>query len=165
MDNALSNDQIRAWIDDLVAKLGIKEQCDWKEYDSLLQRGKTKECVEGIASYLGLPIAIDFAYVANNPKTGDKNRFESDGLVKTDWRGRGVDGITAQVSIPERLPLYGSSSLKNYPIRVRVSKNCGQNPDSFIAVMAHELSHIVLASLYHPEKDNYISVRASRFIS
>lgn len=42
----------------------------------------------------------------------------------------------------------------NYPINVRVSENCCDNPMTLISVMAHELSHIVLYSIWHKEKDN-----------
>lgn len=75
-------------------------------------------------------------------------------MVKTDWMDRGTQGITAQVSIPGNLPLYGSNSLKNFPINVRISENCKNSPKTFIAVIAHELSHVVLYSLWHKEKEN-----------
>ncbi|MGP7977491.1 MAG: hypothetical protein ACLPOQ_10255, partial [Desulfobaccales bacterium] len=37
---------------------------------------------------------------------------------------------------------------------VRVSENCHQHPHTFVAIMAHELSHVLLASLSSPHKDS-----------
>jgi len=35
-----------------------------------------------------------------------------------------------------------------------VSENCGKRPESFVAVMAHELSHVLLHSLRHPQRES-----------
>ncbi len=99
---------------------------------------------------LGLPIRITLSYVSKEFRLGNTEGFRSSGLSRTDWTGRGVDGITAQVSIPDYLPLYGSVALAGYPISVRVSENCLERPETFLAIMAHELSHVLLRSLCHP---------------
>ena len=65
---------------------------------------------------LGLPIRITLFYVSKEFRLGNTEGFRSSGLSRTDWTGRGVDGITAQVSIPDYLPLYGSVALAGYPI-------------------------------------------------
>jgi hypothetical protein len=114
----------------------------------------TQDCIQKIAAQLGLPIRISLSYVPKDFKPGIADRFQSSGLSRTDWTGHGVDGITAQVSIPESLPSYGSSSLSGYPIGVRVSENCLERPETFVAIMAHELSHVLLRSLRHPQRDS-----------
>jgi CRISPR/Cas system CMR-associated protein Cmr5 small subunit len=58
------------------------------------------------------------------------------------------------VSIPSNLPFYGNASMKGLLINIKVSRNCATQPASFIAIMAHELTHIVLRSLWHKEKEN-----------
>jgi len=49
--------------------------------------------------------------------------------------------------------MFGTTGLQDYPIQVRVSENCHARPDTFVAIIAHELSHVLLASLWHPQKD------------
>ena len=157
MENQVSIEEINSWINDLIGTLGVKEYAPRAKFAALLKSGATKECIEGIANYLGLPVKVDLDFVhARSRATGfDHNDgFQSTTLVHTDSRGRGNEGITAQVSIPSWLPPYGSPNLRDYSIRVKVSEDCLYYPDSFVAVMAHELSHIVLAALSHPEKDN-----------
>ncbi len=63
------------------------------------------------------------------------------------------------------MPLFGTPSLTNFPIAVRVSENCYKKPDTFISVIAHELSHILLHSLLHPQKDNEIYTDLTAMIS
>ncbi len=151
----IDNKYISDAIDELISVLGIKEDIPIEILLKPFEAGNIKGCIENIADYLGLPIAINLSYVAANYQTGNAaNRFESSALAKTDRSGRGVEGITAQVSIPPYLPLYGTSGLQGFPISVKISDNCQRHPATFLAVMAHELSHIVLHSLLHKEKDN-----------
>lgn len=107
---------------------------------ALFRKKHIEECVQEIAGRLDLPIRISLS-------TGG---FRSSASARTDWTGRGIEGITAQVLIPQHLPMFGTSALQGYSIRVRVSENCHAHPDAFVAIMAHELSHVLLASLYSP---------------
>ena len=101
-----------------------------------------------------MEIDINLSYVSNNYAPNRSANFTTTKIVKTDSRGKGLHSITAQVQIPSNLPLYGSSSLRGFPINVQISENATENPLSFIAVMAHELTHIVLHSIWHPKKDD-----------
>jgi len=153
---SIDNDYIEKAIETLSSTIGIKDNIDDQEIISLIRQRKVKEGIKEIAKYLRLPIEINLSYVPKGYQTNNANAFHSTHLVKTDWRGRGSEGITAQVSIPSYLPMYGTSGLNNFPIDVRISENCTDSPATFIAIMAHELSHIVLHSLWHKEKDNEI---------
>jgi len=150
----LSNDYISNAIDELAACLGVKEESPCHDLLALLRKKETQACVQQIASRLGLPVRIVLSYMPKDFRPGDANKFCTSALSRTDWTGRGIGGIAAQVAIPAILPMYGTSSLEGYPIRVRVSENCLERPATFIAVMAHELSHVLLGSLIHPQKDN-----------
>lgn len=154
MFDNLSNNDISNAVDELVTCLGVKDQTPYQDLLALLRKKDTQGCVQEIASRLGLPIQISLSYVPKDFKGGDTNRFHTEQLARTDWTGRGIGGITAQVAIPEHLPMYGSKALEGYLIRVRVSENCQEYPATFIAVMAHELSHVLLRSLIHPQKDS-----------
>ncbi len=108
-----------------------------------------------IARQLDLPIGINIITVPNDYRAqNSSNRFDSRDLAKVHPHGLGNEGIIAQVNIPGSLPFYGSSTLIDYPIDVKVSENCRKSPGVFIMIMAHELSHVLLYSLRHPQKDN-----------
>jgi len=143
----VDNNYIANAIDELTGFLGIKEDIPSENVFGPLYNGRTKACIEKIAEYLGLPITVSVII---------SERFDSHDLVTTDGAGRGIEGITAQVSIPDSLPFYGTPALKGFPIQVRVSGDARRYPHAFVAIMAHELSHIVLHSLWHKEKNNEV---------
>lgn len=143
----VDNKYISNAIDELVGFFGIKEDIPAENLLHPLHNGNTKKCVERIANHLGLPITVSLI-------TGES--FESCDLVTTDDSGQGSEGITAQVSIPGYLPLYGSPELQGFPIQIKVSGDCKRYADAFVATVAHELSHIVLHCLWHTEKNNEI---------
>ncbi|MDP2856547.1 MAG: hypothetical protein Q8P50_01040, partial [Bacillota bacterium] len=120
----------------------------------LLRNRDTEGCVQEIATRLGLPVRISLSYVPKDFRPGTSNGFRTAALAQTDWSGHGIGGITAQVSVPQSLPMFGTSGLQGFPIRVRVSESCYAHPDTFVAIMAHELSHVLLASLWSPHKDS-----------
>lgn len=153
MFERLTNADLSTAVDEMVASLGVKEETPYANLVAMLGKADTQGCVQEIASRLGLPILISISYVSKGYRPGVAG-FRSSELSRTDWTGHGIDGITAQVSIPESLPLYGSSSLSGYPITVRVGEGCSDRSETFIAVMAHELSHVLLRSLRHPQRDS-----------
>ena len=153
MFDQLSNEEISKALVELAACLGIKEDVAPEDFLTPLRRNDTDECVRGIASQLGLPIRVSLSYASEEFRPGNTDGFRSSALSRTDRNGRGIDGIFAQVAIPPNLPMFGTPELQGYPIRVRVSENCLARPDTFVAIMAHELSHVLLASLWSPHKD------------
>ena len=154
MFEGLSNDDISNALAELITCLGVKEDMPFDDLRALLRKKDTEGCVQEVATRLGLPIRISLSYVPKDFRPDNTDGFRSSALARTDWTGRGIEGITAQVSIPEHLPMFGTAGLQGYPIRVRVSENCHAHPDTFLAMMAHELSHVLLASLWSPHKDS-----------
>jgi len=154
----VDNKYINEAIDNLFHLIGIKEDILYDSMQKPFKKGKIKECIKIIAEYLGLPVEINLSYVSShyNPNSTGSQGFTTQQLVETDAEKRGVAGIVAQVYIPSYLPLYGTSSFANFPVDVKVSENIKEHPDTFMAIMAHELSHIVLNSLRYDEKDNEI---------
>jgi hypothetical protein len=150
----LTNDDICNALDELIACFGINEETKPQALQAFLSKEEAEQCVQGIASRFGLPVRINLSYVPKGFNPGVNDGFRSGSLVNTDGTGRGSEGITAQVEIPPSLPMFGSSELEGFPIRVRVSNDCLRHPETFVAIMAHELSHVLLASLFHPQKDN-----------
>ena len=153
----VDNKYIDNAITSLFSTVGIKECIDEKNIIPLINSRRVKEAIKEIAKYLGLPIEVNLSFVSKGYSSNNNtnnNNFSSKHLVKTDQKGRGIGGITAQVSIPSNLPLYGTPGMVNFPINIRISENCLDDPEAFISVMSHELSHIVLYSIWHKEKDN-----------
>lgn len=150
----VENDYIEKALNELIPALGTKEFVDHQKLISLIHSEKVKEAIKAIALYLGLPIEVNISYVPKGYRPSSNDGFQSTHLVKTDRHNRGVGGITAQVSIPSNLPFYGTPSMVNFPINVRLSETCAENPATLVSVMAHELSHIVLYSIWHKEKNN-----------
>jgi len=154
----IDNQYVKEVINDLVCLVGIKKDIPYSSLRKLFNRKKIKECIKAIANYLGLPVEINLFYVESYYSSSNKRDqgFTSQQLSKTDYMGKGIEGITAQVSIPSQLPLYGTASFVNFPINVRISKNITDYPDTFMALMAHELSHILLHSLQCSGQHNEI---------
>ncbi len=153
MLDRLSNDDVTKAIEELVACFGVKEDMPYDRLISLLQAGQVEECVQEVASRLGLPVRIKLVYVPKGYRR-DSPRFHSTALARADRMGRGIEGIVAQVLIPQHLPLFGSSSLRGYPIEVHVTEDCHVYPHTFVAIIAHELAHVLLASLLSPHRDS-----------
>lgn len=152
----ITNSYLQNAIQNLVSTIGIKDCINDRYILFSIFSNKIKKGIEEIAKHLGLPITINLSYVSSQYTVDKPSGFNSTDLAKTDWMGRGTEGITAQISIPRNLPSYGSSAFNNLSIDVRVSENCRKNPATFTAIMAHELSHIVLYSIFHEEKDNEV---------
>jgi len=161
--DGVSNNYINNAINELTTLLGVKDPIADQTILKSFRAGNIKACTEKIANYLGLHIVVSLSYVsAQYQQRNAGNRFESTGLAQTGHASGGVEGITAQVSIPSYLPSYGTSALENFPIAVKISDNCLNYPQTFMAIMAHELSHVLLHALRHREKDNefYVDLTA-----
>ncbi len=154
MFEGLKKHDISIALDELTTCFGVKEDISFHDLIALLRKKDVEGCVQAIANRLTLPISISLSYVPKSFTPGNTDAFHTAAIARTDWRGRGIESITAQVAIPQHLPRFGSSALQDYPIRVRVSENCHECPETFVAIMAHELSHVLLASLSHPKKDS-----------
>jgi hypothetical protein len=142
-------------IAELTKSLGTKEP-PIDHLVEFLYRGEAGKCVTAIARQMGLPIDVRLSFVAEGTGAQTAGGFHTQGLSRTDSSGRGIHAVTAQVLIPPNLPLFGSSMLTGYPVTVRVGKTCFEYPHTFITVMAHELSHVLLHSLKHPERQDEI---------
>ena len=154
MVNEINDEFITSSMDELINLFGVRKDADYHYLLTFLQKNKPQRCIKEIALQLGLPVEINLSYISKAYKAGDANRFESSDLVVTNKKGQGFDSITAQVTIPHYLPFYGSLEMENISINIRISENCTEQSETFIAVMAHELSHLVLHAIRSPHKTN-----------
>lgn len=138
-------------IDRLDALFGIRDPVDRESLFKLHTRGQIGALVAAIASELTLPVEVQLTV------TSERTRFQSHHLARTNSRGRGVEGIEAQVIIPSNLPLFGSAALRSYPITVLINPTFREaDPATGVTILAHELSHVLLHSLRHPERDSEV---------
>lgn len=142
--------ELAAAIDELVHGIGVREDLELA-LPPVLSKKDIPGWVQTVAGSLGLPIQAKVSFIS---KKRGKPGFGTTAMSRTDGRGRGIDGITAQVGIPHGIPMFGTAGLQGFPIEVRVSENCGKKPTTFVAVMAHELSHVLLHSLRHPQRES-----------
>ncbi len=158
MFERIGNGVISSEIDELVDCLGVKEEAPLQDFLGPLRKQDVQGCVQAIAGHLGLSVRVSLSYVLKGANSSSTSGFRSSELVNTDWTGRGCGSITAQVTIPPALPMFGTRDLDGYPIQVRVSENCSKHPETLVAIMAHELSHVLLESLRYGQ--HYTELRA-----
>ena len=154
MIDQLTNDDVQIALNELIPCLGVKEKVNISNLLEYLNKKDISGCVSGLAGIFNLPIQVNLSLVSTTYRSDNTDYFQTSSLAKTDWTGHGIESITAQVIIPQNLPLFGTHDFQNYPIQIRVSENCYLHPYTFLAIMAHELSHILLASIGYTKKDN-----------
>ena len=155
MFDNLSMDDIAHALDELLPCFGVKQDMPFRDFTRLVSHRTAEECAQEVARGLDLPVAVRLVYTTGprqEPATGPG--FETTALAPRDPSGRRVAGIRAQVEIPLDLPPFGSRRLQGFPIQVRVTGNCYDRPKAFVAIIAHELSHVLLASLRSPHKNS-----------
>gem|GEM_PF-5943933 len=141
-------------LEELERFFGVSEGVETDKLISLLSQKQVQGCAAAIAALLRLPIGIRIAYVPASYRPGSGERFHTQSLVVTDDRGRAVSSIAAQVEMPEHLPLYGSAALRGFQVTIRLSENCCMYPEATLVLVAHELTHVLLSTLRHPQREN-----------
>ena len=136
-------------IDDIVSHVGMNKKLEEGVIFREFRKTNITTCIEYVANYLNLPIKVNLTYIPSDHNIdGHDSAFAGNSSA--------AQRIAAQVMIPPDLPLYGSSQFQGFPITVKVTDNCFDYPETFFCIMAHELSHVVLHSLWHREKNNEI---------
>ena len=148
-------------IEQLMSILGISEEMPVSRIMTPTNPAETKLLIESIARYLRLPVRIHVINVPDDYRPPDTssfggNAFHSSDMVITDSYGKATASIVAQVQIPSYLPMFGSPKMEGFPINVMVSVDAVSNSYAFVSIMAHELTHIVLYSIQHTEKNNEV---------
>jgi hypothetical protein len=142
---------VQECIDELDAFFGVREPVPAKPLIRLHRAGQLERLIAAIAEHMRLPVQFKLSVVSKD------TRFRSHSLARTDGSGRGIEGIEAQVAIPSSLPLFGSAELRRYPIDVLITPAFRTaRPETAITILAHELSHVLLHSLRHPERDSEV---------
>lgn len=129
---------IEKYFNELLTILGIKEPVMTSDLMDYFAENKFKELFEIIAQYMGMPIKVNLQIISNqnnNPLNSSRSKV-------------------AEVCIPSNFPLFGSKKMKNFIVTIRMDKNTPQNPDVLFAIITHELSHLLLASIKSRSFDN-----------
>lgn len=149
MTSISDNSYISEAIDSLVSFVGIKESVSITSYAGL----KPDECVRRVATDMYLPVQLDVRYVLPSEfsRVTASHDYQS---LDSSLSSQGIFNTTAQVLIPPNLPMYGSSELRNFKIQIKINKDLVKQIETFVAVVAHEFSHIILHSVQRSEKDS-----------
>lgn len=148
-ESGAAPDQVAQWLEELDRYLGVKDTVDEEPLVRLHAAEPPAKLVQAIAKQMGLPIAVRISH------TTSKDRFTTRSLSTTDDSGHGTQGIVAQVALPSGLPVYGSTGLDGYVIDVLLGDQFkSARPETVIALLAHELSHVLLHSLRHPRRES-----------
>lgn len=150
----VGNDYINSALYNLVDMLGISEPVEENIYVTLVEKRDYNECIEMIAKQYGLNCKFNIKIVPKGYKKG-KSYYKTTGLVET-HEDKKSPSITAQIIIPGNLPMYGDPKFKNVTLDVLVEEVCSEYPEAFIAIMAHEAAHLLLAALQHPQSENEV---------
>lgn len=133
-----TNEDIHDYINQLVKSYGLQEPIKHQALKVLFDNHLYAECVLDIMKKMGL----------NN-----KVKLVSYSYSKYP----GANGSAAFVTIPSNAPPFYSSAFNNLKIEVSIRSDLKNRYETFIYVIAHELSHIVLRGMKHPLKDSEIA--------
>lgn len=151
MKHSSGSSTLKTKINMLIENIGVSEPLDLILLHGYLNHYENDKCIKAIANHFNLPIKIKITSVVSKTKYG-KKVFD----YKEDIFGENTEFALAKVIIPHNLPNYYSCQLKDYPIEVIVDSNLHLDNDLFISTIAHEISHIYLHSLDHPDKEDEI---------
>lgn len=145
----MSLESVRQDIEELNRSLGVKELIAFQPLADLHARGDHVRLCGAIGAYTGLPNAVRLQTVS------DRLRFKAQAPSRIEMSGQGTRRTVAQVTIPANLPTYGTAAFPALVIEVLVAEDFALlPPHTAIAVLAHEMSHVLLHSLKHPNRDS-----------
>ena len=148
-------DSVRRDIVELDRCLGLKPAVAFERFKDLHTRREYTQLCMAIGAQMGLSNAARLTIVSPSASAPGHQRFTTTALSKTDASGRGTHGIVAQVIIPADLPMYGTAAFKAHVIDVRISPGFEtMPPQTLVTLLAHELAHVVLHALRHPQRDS-----------
>lgn len=147
---SVSNKYIDNSLKDLASKFGFKDFVLEGKIAQLLLKNRTAEAIGLIANAYGLPVKVNLYDL----KLGERD-------AKQYWKNstfinNGTSNVAARVMIPDDLPVYGTSRMINFPISISLTDQASVEPLTFITIIAHELAHIFLFSLRHPNRESEV---------
>jgi hypothetical protein len=142
-------ESVRQDFEELDRTIGVKSPMAFQSLAELHASGDHGGLCRAIGVHMGLPNAVRIV------STTERQRFTTRALSTTNAEGRGTHGIVAQVSIPPNLPMYGTAAFAAHVVDLLLGKEfVTATPYTAIAVLAHELSHVLLYALKHPRRES-----------
>ena len=168
----VTNEEIIEFIKMLSASLGgIKKKVPKSTLDRLRALYISKnfsECIRGIKEICRLKFVLRIGYinshsgsesiqklVLENSRQAGFNQVDLESVVS-----HKIDISAAFIIHPPSFPIYGTSSFNNLKLSMFIfRKFLDTSPfESFVFLVAHELSHIILCAVNHPLQHNEIAV-------
>ncbi len=130
----LTNEQIKQYIDQLVSFYGHCDPIKETALSILFQQNLYGECLRQIMIYMRLKTRIKITYLPTHAYQDDKS--------------------LGYVTIPETLPFIGTPAFKEMLFVICAKAEAKQNFHTFVYMLSHEVSHIVLHGSNHPLKQS-----------
>ena len=137
--------EISAWIHELIAKLGPpREPIDERPLRALYQNSNFVGMLDHIRKSMRLDVRLRIGYVNSG----------------------GPAHAAAWVTLPAPMPLYGTKEFRQsrFDVYIRKSEILQSPFEIVVALMAHELSHILLDAIYHPLRRQEVAVDLTAMI-
>lgn len=133
----LSRKIIRTYLDALVKSFGTRTAIPEKALSILFETRLFSECVREIKLKMHLPCGLKVYYHTDTTFPEPE--------------------AAAFISLPERMPYYGSKNFELMSIPLHVKKWLCSDYHAFVYCIAHEMSHIVLFCTHHSHRDSEIA--------
>lgn len=137
---------VREYVEKLDEVLGAKDSISFSPLEKLHRRQDYSALCVAVGAHMGMPNAVRISF------TSDSERFATRALSTT---RNGSHGIVAQVVIPPNLPPLGTVAFRSHVIDMKLGAEFrAASAYTAVSLLAHELSHILLHSLRHPDRDS-----------
>jgi hypothetical protein len=127
----MSNIDVKAYIGQLREALPYVPSIPVKKIKALHKNGGLGSVVKLIRKTMNVDVGLTIHWTSGPPP---------------------IPGATAWISLPEKMPRYGTAAFKELKLDIFILKSFAETKpyDQFAIVVAHELSHVVLKSIEHP---------------
>lgn len=154
---SFSDEDILIFLSQLVASFGVRMDFDARMAKRYFSRGELARVIREIKNFMGLSCSIGVTLVKSGFLAFAQQSPTLTEATKNELRHmpHGRRSVAAIVSYPASLPLYGSPEFSDasFSLLVDAGHFARQSYEVFVYGMAHELSHILLASSRHPLQD------------
>jgi hypothetical protein len=140
----------------LSEKFPVKEnlcQAETERIKKFFNERNHVECVKIIRKQFGLGVRINIRRIDDNFQDSHIH-FSTKGFLKYRYDSRSV----AAVILPSRTPIYGSHEFKAMTIPMIIKESLFRRGcEAFMCGVGHEMSHIILYSLYNEYRESEVA--------
>ncbi|HEX8974025.1 MAG TPA: hypothetical protein VF817_00885 [Patescibacteria group bacterium] len=130
-------------------------------FKGLLQRRRYDEVVAKMLGDMALKTRVGYKFVEDSYLLNElKKSGVSDEFMHVVASGLPFDRYRepARIMVSDAVPLYGTDSFNKHIFRMEIGETMKyESAESFIALLAHEFSHIFLYAIRHPLRESEVA--------